>query len=87
VLAGVLLHQVEAALPVDPALHLLCGEGSSEEVDYSTIGLALDRFDNNHVGAAVIVQWFQHTSVVGLAAAGGVECGLIQDDRRAAFPL
>ncbi len=76
-LAVVLLHMVEAARPIDLALHKVVGERGGQHVPHH----AIFRLHIQHGHAA------KHASIGGLAAALGIKCALIERDRRLASAL
>ena len=78
VLAGVLLHVVEPALPVDGAMHHLSGfgvQGSGFDHMRDRSVLFVDDIDDAQRGEAAGVE--------GLAAGGGIERGAVERDEQA----
>jgi hypothetical protein len=84
-LAGVLLHQIEATGPVYFSLNLVGLERVGQEMKDSAIALALDYVEYGDVAARASLP--KHARVVGLATASGIECGTIQHDRGPVLPL
>ncbi len=72
-LAGVVLHMVEAARPVDLTAHGVGFQRFFEYVEHRMIGVTDDHIHDRDI--------IERSGIVGLAAAGGVEVGLIQNDR------
>ena len=81
VLAGVLLHVVEAAGPVDVALDFGAeGERLADVVPDLAVLVFFDGVDGNVEGCARGGDGAEQAGVIGLAAAGGVEGGAVEGD-------
>jgi hypothetical protein len=81
VLAGVLLHVVEAAGPVDAAFDFGAdGEWLADEVPDLAVLVFFNGFDADVEGCTPGRNGAEEAGVIGLAAAGGVEGGAVEGD-------
>ena len=81
VLAGMLLHVVEAAIPVDAAFdRSACGKRLADEVPDLAVLVFFDGFDGNVEGDATTGDGAQKAGIEWLAAAGGIEGGAVESD-------
>jgi hypothetical protein len=71
-LAGVLLHVVEAPPPINLARHLIRPEFAFDDVNDRIVFGADENIENGQI--------VQRAEVMGLAAGGGIEITLIQDN-------
>jgi len=78
-LAGVLLHVVEAPVPVDFRFHLGSdGERLGDEVPDFAMVVFLDRIHGDIEGGAAAGRGAEQTRVKGLTAAGGVKGSAVE---------
>ena len=88
VLAGVLLHVIEAAGPVDESFHLGSGhEGLVDGVPDFAGFVLFDGEDGDFKNGSVAGGGAEGAGVVGLAAAGGVKGGAVEGDLPEGFAV
>ena len=71
-LAGVLLHVVQTAIPIDSAVNMLCGNVSLDNMDYLAGFFLLQAIDKGYI--------IESPEIVRLTAGGRIKRGLIQND-------